>query len=80
MFYWICAPYSLCDIVYDYGAVRISVVHGCQRLVALLSRSVPDLELDCRLVVQGKGLCEESGADSGLSVIIELVLSNISVW
>jgi hypothetical protein len=75
-----CAPYSLCDIVYNHGTVRISVVHGCQRLVALLSSCVPDLELDCRLVVQGKGLCEESGADSGLSVIIELVLPGRSVW
>lgn len=79
----ICAPYCLRDVVYYHSAVCISVVHGSQRLVALLSRCVPNLELDCRLIVQGKGLCEESGADSGLSVVIELILFgevNMAIW
>ena len=66
--------YSLCDVIDDYGAVCVSVVHGCERLVALLSCCVPDLEFDCRLFVQGKGLCEESGADGGFSIVVELIL------
>jgi hypothetical protein len=67
-------PYSLRNVVYHHGTVCISVVHGCQRLVTLLSCCVPNLELDCRLFIQGKGLCEESSADRGLSVIVELIL------
>jgi hypothetical protein len=67
-------PYSLRDVVYHHGTVCISVVHGCQRLVTFLSCCVPNLELDCRLIIQGKGLCEESSADRGLSVIVELIL------
>lgn len=66
--------YCLCDIVYDYGTVCVSVVHGCQRLVALLSCCVPDLELHGRLLIKGQSLCEESGADGGFSVVVELVL------
>lgn len=66
--------YSLRNVVYNHGAVCISVVHGRERLVALLSCCVPDLELDCRLLIEGKGLCEESGADSRFSVVVELVL------
>lgn len=67
--------YSLCDIVYDNRAVCVSIVHGSQRLVALLSRSVPDLELHGRLLIQGEGLCEESSADRGFSVVVELILA-----
>jgi hypothetical protein len=67
-------PYSLRNVVYHHGAVCISVVHGCQRLVTFLSRCVPNLELDCRLIIQGECLCEESSADRGLSVIVELIL------
>jgi hypothetical protein len=67
-------PYSLRNVIYHHGTVCISVVHGCQRLVAFLSCCVPNLELDCRLIIQGKGLCEESSANRGLSVIVELIL------
>lgn len=66
--------YSLCDIVYDDGAVCVPVVHGRQRLVALLAGGIPDLELDCCVLVEGNGLSEESGADGRFSVIIELIL------
>lgn len=55
--------YSLCDIVDHHRAVRIPVVHRRQRLVPLLTRCVPYLELDCCLVVEGYRLCEEGGAD-----------------
>lgn len=68
------SPYRLCNIVYHYGAVCVSVVHGSQRLVALLSRGVPNLKLDCRLLIEGEGLCEECSADSGFSVVVELIL------
>jgi hypothetical protein len=67
--------YRLCDIVDDYSTVRIPVVHGRQGLVAFLSSSVPDLELDCCVLVERDCLCEEGGADGGFSVGIELVLA-----
>jgi hypothetical protein len=36
--------YSLCDVV-DYDrAVRVAVVHGCQRLIALLAGSIPGMQ------------------------------------
>jgi hypothetical protein len=66
--------YSLCNVVDYDGAVGISVVHGCQRLVALLAGRVPDLKLDCRVLVEGDGLGEEGSADGGFSVVVELVL------
>lgn len=66
--------YGLCDIVYNYSAVGVPVVHGCERLVALLASGVPDLELDCGGLVESDGLSEESGADGGLPVVVELVL------
>jgi hypothetical protein len=69
---WI--TYSLCDVVYYYGAVCISVVHGCERLVALLAGGVPNLKLHGCVLVEGDGLCEEGGTDSRFSVVIELVL------
>jgi hypothetical protein len=72
-----CYSYSLRNVINDNGAVCVPVVHGCERLVALLSCCVPDLEFDCRLLVEGEGLCEESGADCGLSVVIELILVSI---
>lgn len=62
------STYSLCDIVDYYGAVRIPVVHGRQRLVPLLPGSVPDFKFDSRVLVEGDGLCEEGGADGGFSV------------
>jgi hypothetical protein len=67
--------YSLCDIVDYYGAVRISVVHGRQRLVPLLPGRVPNLEFDSRVLIEGDGLCEEGGTDGGFSVRVELVLA-----
>jgi hypothetical protein len=66
--------YSLCNVVDYDGAVGISVVHGRKRLVALLAGRVPDLELDCRVLVEGDGLGEEGSADGGFSVVVELVL------
>lgn len=69
-----CATYGLCNIVYDNRAVRIPIIHGRQTLVSLLPRRIPYLELDCCLLVEGDGLCEEGGADGGFSVVVELVL------
>ena len=69
--------YRLRNVVYHYGTVRIPVVHGGQRLVAFLTRCVPYLEFDRSGFVECDGLGEESGADGGLSVVIELVLTGI---
>lgn len=61
--------------VVDYnGTVGVAVVHGGQRLVALLTCSIPDLEFDGGCVIEGDCLGEESGADGGFSVVVELVL------
>ena len=68
--------YGLCDVVYDDGAVGVSVIHGCKGLVALLAGGVPDLELDCGGFIEGDGLGEEGSADGRLSVVVELVLPN----
>jgi hypothetical protein len=62
------------DIVYDDGAVGVAVVHGSQRLVSLLARGVPYLELDGCGIIEGDCLGEEGGANGGFSIIIELVL------
>lgn len=43
--------YGLCNVVDDHCAVRISVIHWCQRLVSLLSGGIPDLELDGGVLV-----------------------------
>jgi hypothetical protein len=66
--------HGLCDVVDDDGAVGVAVVHGRQRLVALLAGRVPYLELDCCGLVEGDGLGEEGGADCGFPVVVELVL------
>lgn len=66
--------YGLCDVVDDDGAVCVAVVHGRQRLVALLAGGIPYLELDCCVLVEGNGLGEEGGADGRFSVVVELVL------
>lgn len=66
--------YSLSNVVDYDGAVGIAVVHGSQRLVALLTCGIPDLELDGSRVIEGDCLGEESGADGGFPVVIELVL------
>lgn len=66
--------YRLCDVVDDYGAVCIAVVHGGKRLVALLACRIPDLKLDRCVLIQGDGLGKEGGANRRLPVIIELVL------
>lgn len=68
------STYSLCDVIYYNGAVGVPVVHGRERLVALLTSRVPDLKLDCGGLVEGDGLGKERGADSGLSVVVELIL------
>lgn len=68
------STYRLCDVV-DYNCtVRIAVVHRRKGLVSFLARGVPYLKLHCCLFVEGNGLSEESGADSGFSVVVELVL------
>ena len=66
--------YRLRDIVNDDGAVGVPVVHGRQRLVALLARRVPDLKLDRGVLVERYRLCQEGGADGGFSIGVELVL------
>jgi len=48
------------DVVDHDGGLRAAVVHGRQAVVALLTRRVPDLKLD-RRVVQAHGLREEGG-------------------
>lgn len=73
------SPYRLGDIIDDDGAVGVSVVHGRQRLVALLACRVPDLELDRCGFVEGDGLCQEGGANGGLPVVVELVLLDVSL-
>ena len=69
-----CCTYSLCDVVDYYGTVCVSVVHGRERLVALLAGRVPDLKLYGCVLVEGNGLGEEGSADGGFSVVVELVL------
>ena len=67
-------PYSLGYVVDDDGAVGVAVVHGRQRLVSLLARRVPNLKFDRGCVVEGYRLREESGADGGFPIVVELVL------
>ena len=62
---------SVGDVVDDDGSLGASVVHRCQRVVALLAGRVPDLELDCR-VVQTNGLRQEGRADRRLLELVEL--------
>ena len=69
--------YSLCDVVDNDGAVGVPVVHGRERLVALLAGRVPDLELDGCVLIEGDGLGEEGGADGGFPVVVELVLGEL---
>ena len=64
----------MCDVVDDYGAVCVSVVHGGKGLVSLLASSIPDLKLDRCVFIEGDGLGEEGGADGRLPVVVELVL------
>lgn len=67
------ATHRLGDVVNDDGAVRITVVHGCQGLVALLAGCIPDFKLHRGVLVEGDGLCEEGGTDGGFPVRVELV-------
>ena len=53
----------MCDVVDHDGAVCVPVVHWGEGFVAFLAGRVPDLELDCGVVVQGDGLCEEGCSD-----------------
>lgn len=48
--------YGLSDVVDYYGTVGVAIVHGRQRLIALLAGCIPYLELDCGGVVQRYGL------------------------
>jgi hypothetical protein len=66
--------YSLSNVVDYDGAVCVAVVHGGQGLVALLTCGIPDLELDGSRVIEGDCLGEESSADGGFPVVVELVL------
>jgi len=68
------AAYGLCDIVNDYGAVRVAVVHWREGFIPFLARCIPDFEFHGGLLVEGDGLGEEGGADGGFSVVVELVL------
>lgn len=70
--------YRLRNVVYDHSAVGVSIVHGRKRLVPLLASRIPDLELDGRVLVEGDGLREESGADGGFSERVELILRSVS--
>lgn len=65
------------DIIYNDGAVCVSVVHRSQRLVAFLASGIPDLELDGSVLIEGNGLSQESSTDSRLAIGIELVLNDI---
>ena len=66
--------YGLCYVVDYDGAVRVSVVHWGEGLVAFLACCVPYFEFDGCGVVEGDGLGEEGGADGGFPVVIELIL------
>ena len=66
--------YGLCNIVYDHCTVGVSVVHWREGLVSFLTGCVPYLEFYGCGVVKADRLGEEGSADSGFSVVVELVL------
>ena len=68
----------MCNVVDNNGAVGVAIVHGRERLVALLAGRVPDLKLDCGVLVERDGLGEERGADGGFSERVEWVLGRRS--
>ena len=43
--------YCLCNVIDNYSAIGISVVHWRQRLISLLAGGIPYLKLDCSSVV-----------------------------
>ena len=55
------------------GGLRVAVIHGSEGSEALLTRSVPDLELD-RARGEIAFLCQESSTDSGLLVFLKVVV------
>mmetsp|Transcript_39884 Transcript_39884/g.68447 ORF Transcript_39884/g.68447 Transcript_39884/m.68447 type:complete len:228 (-) Transcript_39884:5-688(-) len=59
------------DIVHHNRSSSPAVVHGGERVIALLAGRVPDLKLDCG-VVQSNSLREEGCANRGLLVLKEL--------
>ena len=61
------------NVVNDDGGLGAPIVHGRERVVALLARRVPDLELDGG-VVDLDCLREEGGADGALLELVELAL------
>merc|ERR1719487_1512209 len=60
-----CKGVWVCNIVHNDCSRSTSVVHGCQRTITFLSRGIPNLELDSR-VIKLNSLCQESGSDSRL--------------
>ena len=66
--------YRLRDVVDNDGTIRIPIIHGRQRFVPLLPRSIPYLKFHRGVLVERDGLGQKRGADGRLSVIIELVL------
>jgi len=62
------------DVVNYDSAVCVAVVHGSQGLVAFLTCGIPDLELDSGCVIKSDRLGEESSADGGFPVVVELIL------
>jgi hypothetical protein len=70
--------HRLRNIVHNHGAVGIAIVHGSQGLVSFLTSGIPNLELDCGVLVQGNGLSKEGGADGGFAERVELILYYVS--
>ena len=65
--------YRLCDIVYNYCAVCISVVHWRQGFVAFLTSGVPYFELDGSILIKRDCLGQKSCTNRRFAIIIELV-------
>ena len=65
--------YRLSDVVNNYRAVGVPVVHGCQRLISFLPRSVPYFKFYRCGVIEGDGLGKEGGTDCRFSVVVELI-------
>mmetsp|Transcript_2424 Transcript_2424/g.5496 ORF Transcript_2424/g.5496 Transcript_2424/m.5496 type:complete len:253 (-) Transcript_2424:99-857(-) len=59
------------DVVNDDRRGCASVVHGCERVVPLLSRCVPDFEFETKL---RHGFGQECRADGGFLVVFEVPL------
>lgn len=64
------------NIVYNDGAVCVSVVHGSKRLVAFLTSGIPDLKLDGGALIKRNSLCQEGSANGRFAIGIELILKD----